>query len=78
MYFEYTRALTTKSFIPFTGRVFSFLATGEAVFPICGSIILTKIFTASLNTTPNMAYLTAVISLLLPLSTFMYVYKVVF
>ncbi|XP_042900405.1 proton-coupled folate transporter-like [Parasteatoda tepidariorum] len=57
------------------GRVFSFLATCEAIVPLLGSIVIAKIFNATIEYFPGSCYLAATVFLMLPLSTFIYHFK---
>ncbi|KAG8192197.1 hypothetical protein JTE90_009960 [Oedothorax gibbosus] len=57
------------------GRVFSFLATCEAIVPLLGSAIITKIFNAAIKVFPGACYLAATVFLMLPLGTFIWQFK---
>ncbi|XP_054710864.1 proton-coupled folate transporter-like [Uloborus diversus] len=52
------------------GRVFSFLATCEAIVPTLGTIAVTKVFNATIEIYPSVSYLMTVGILALPLLTF--------
>ncbi|GFU31646.1 hypothetical protein NPIL_252031 [Nephila pilipes] len=54
------------------GRIFSFLATCESVFPMFGTILVTKVFNATINIYPSVSYLMTVGLLLIPLGTFIW------
>ncbi|KAG8197164.1 hypothetical protein JTE90_011324 [Oedothorax gibbosus] len=56
------------------GRVFSFLATCEAILPMFGSILVTKVFNATLDTFPNVTYMMTVGFLILPMGTLGWLY----
>ncbi|XP_071034459.1 probable peptidoglycan muropeptide transporter SLC46 isoform X1 [Parasteatoda tepidariorum] len=57
------------------GRVFSFLATCESIVPLLGSLVIAKIFNATIKIFPGACYLSATVFLLLPLGTFLYQFK---
>ncbi|XP_035233688.1 proton-coupled folate transporter-like [Stegodyphus dumicola] len=52
------------------GRVFSFLATCEAILPMAGTIAVTKVFNATIDVFPSVSYLMTVGLLIIPLGTF--------
>lgn len=56
------------------GRVFSFLATCESVIPLAGKVLITKVFNATININPSVAYLMTVGFFFLPLATFIWAY----
>ncbi|GFR03411.1 hypothetical protein TNCT_569171 [Trichonephila clavata] len=56
------------------GIVFSFLATCESVFPMVGTIIVTKVFNATIDVYPSISYLMTVGFFLIPLGTFIWAY----
>ncbi|GIY63757.1 uncharacterized protein CEXT_306091 [Caerostris extrusa] len=56
------------------GRVFSFLATCESIVPMLGTVMITKVFNATLNVYPNVTYLMVVGLLTLPLGTFLWAF----
>ncbi|KAG8197163.1 hypothetical protein JTE90_011323 [Oedothorax gibbosus] len=56
------------------GRVFAFLSTCEAMFPMFGTILVTKVFNATMDIYPSVSYLMTVGMLVLPLGTFTWVY----
>lgn len=57
------------------GRVFSFLATCEAIIPMVGSIAVMKIFESTMNIFPNVTYSMTVVWLIVPLITFIWAKK---
>ncbi|XP_035209185.1 proton-coupled folate transporter-like isoform X2 [Stegodyphus dumicola] len=57
------------------GRVFSFLATCEAIVPLMASGIIAKVFNATIRTFPGACFLVATVFLMLPLGTFVWQLK---
>lgn len=57
------------------GKVFSFLATCEAIVPLLGSSVILKIFNATIKIFPGTCYFAATLFLLLPLGTFIWLFK---
>ncbi|XP_055938688.1 proton-coupled folate transporter-like [Argiope bruennichi] len=56
------------------GKVFSFLATCEAIVPMVGTVVITKVFNATIDIFPSVSYLMIVGLLLLPLGTFLWAF----
>ncbi|GBL95803.1 hypothetical protein AVEN_725-1 [Araneus ventricosus] len=56
------------------GKLFSFLATCEAVVPMVGTVVITKVFNATMDIYPNVSYLMTVGLLLIPLGTFLWAF----
>ncbi|KAF8764214.1 proton-coupled folate transporter-like [Argiope bruennichi] len=52
------------------GKVFSFVATSEALLPILTTVLISQIFTASLEIYPAMPYIVLALCLILPLGVF--------
>ncbi|GFT90994.1 hypothetical protein NPIL_15531 [Nephila pilipes] len=57
------------------GRVFSFLATCEAIVPLLAATVIGKIFNATIKVFPGACYLAATAFLLLPLGTFVWQFR---
>ncbi|KFM74722.1 Proton-coupled folate transporter, partial [Stegodyphus mimosarum] len=57
------------------GRVFSFLATCEAIVPLMASAIIARVFNATVRTFPGACFLVATMFLMLPLGTFVWQLK---
>ncbi|KAF8765127.1 Proton-coupled folate transporter like protein [Argiope bruennichi] len=57
------------------GRVFSFLATCEAIVPLLAAAIIAKIFNATIKVFPGACYLAATAFLMLPLMTFVWQFR---
>ncbi|GFY69172.1 hypothetical protein TNIN_320341 [Trichonephila inaurata madagascariensis] len=57
------------------GRVFSFLATCEAIVPLLAAAVIAKIFNATIKVFPGACYLAATAFLMLPLGTFVWQYR---
>ncbi|CAL1295790.1 unnamed protein product [Larinioides sclopetarius] len=57
------------------GRVFSFLATCEAIVPLLAAAVIAKIFNATIKVFPGACYLAATVFLMLPLCTFVWQFR---
>ncbi|GFW26571.1 proton-coupled folate transporter [Trichonephila clavipes] len=54
------------------GKVFSFVATAEALLPVLTTIIISQIFNAFLDIFPGMPYIVLAICLIIPFAIFIW------
>ncbi|XP_054707387.1 proton-coupled folate transporter-like isoform X2 [Uloborus diversus] len=68
-------AVAFQLWLYYMSKVFSFLATCEAIVPLMAAAIIAKIFNATIKSFPGTCYLAATVFLMLPLSTFIWLFR---